>query len=286
MLCFRIFRLTRSSAIYSPSSAAVAAASSSAITPPSPPLTLNGLWNNMWLIWTFPSIFPFLFHGIVDSSSANPWIPIPSRGGCRKIDISGGLNNLWVPFVHWLWLCESLNPELYCPFSDRLWKCLDIYGLQESLTYPWNDNSSDANPYPRSFQQTIPQVNAIPEGHKVSLHLQCGPLICGSASLCPTSTSAHLNVVPTVQPIPVVVDNDQDFGVNDVRNLSLVPVAAASSDLVCADEVTLQEIRQIGGSFPAKPFLETVWFHESWGGQGMLNIFLPIKESFFAHRNR
>lgn len=106
-----------------------------------------------------------------------------------------------------------------CQWTSRIIPPTLVIKVQSYSTYPWNDDSCNADPYPRSLQQSIPQVNAVPEGHKVPL---------------------YLDIVSSVQPVSVVVDDGQNLGINDVWDLALGSDVTAAEYLIGAQEVALR----------------------------------------------
>ena len=76
-----------------------------------------------------------------------------------------------------------------------------FFWLEKKIRYPGYDDTGDADADFGVLEQFVAQVDAVPEGDEVFL---------------------DLGVVAVVQPIAVVVDDDQDFWVDGGRSTALL----------------------------------------------------------------
>lgn len=69
----------------------------------------------------------------------------------------------------------------------------------KTIYYPGDDDAGDTDPHFRSFKEFVAQIDSIPEGDEIFLNLR---------------------VVTVVEPVTVVVDDDQNFRIDGSRSAS------------------------------------------------------------------
>ncbi len=66
-----------------------------------------------------------------------------------------------------------------------------------TIYYPWDDDAGDTDPHFGSFEELVAQIDSIPKGDEIFLDLR---------------------VVSIVEPVSVVVDDNQNFRIDGSRS--------------------------------------------------------------------